>query len=149
MERRSPSDDEVVEHLDVDEAERALQVLGKHLIGVARLGNTRADGCGRYVPLIVLCPILREVCQGKGIRRETAHNDNVERGPGESGGVGRMVVGARRPAPTKAVGVGRPGQRLVSQLSSEGSSFQGPALFEPAGAQSCIAAVFIRIVISA
>ena len=53
------------------------------------------------------------------------------------------------PAPTKAVGAGRLGQRLVSQLSSEGSSFHGVALLELVGAHSAMASAFMRIVISA
>ena len=44
---------------------------------------------------------------------------------------------------------GKASQRLASQLSSEGSSFQGAALFEPDGAHSVMASVFMRIVISA
>ena len=48
-----------------------------------------------------------------------------------------------------AVGASRRGQRLVSQLSSEGSSFQGARLIEPVGAHSIMASVFMRIVISA
>ena len=48
-----------------------------------------------------------------------------------------------------AVEAGTPDQRLVSQFSSEGSSFQGTALFAPDGAHSAMASAFIRIVISA
>lgn len=55
----------------------------------------------------------------------------------------------KRPAPTKAVGAGKAGQRLVSQLSSEGSSFQEATLFEPDGEHSAMASVFMRMVISA
>jgi hypothetical protein len=60
---------------------------------------------------------------------------------------------ARRSAmeagPDLAVGAGRPDQRLVSQFSSEGSSFHGTALFAPVGAHSAMASAFMRIVISA
>ena len=55
----------------------------------------------------------------------------------------------KRPTPTHVVGAGQFGQRLVSQLSSDGSSFQGTALFEPDGEHSVMASVFMRIVISA
>lgn len=51
--------------------------------------------------------------------------------------------------PDLAVGTGRPDQRLVSQFSSEGSSFHGTALFAPDGAHRAMACAFIRIVISA
>ena len=48
-----------------------------------------------------------------------------------------------------AVEAGTPGQRLVSQISNEGSSFHGTALFAPVGAHNAMASAFIRIVISA
>lgn len=37
--RRAAADDEVIQDLDVDERQRALQGLGKHLIGLARFGD--------------------------------------------------------------------------------------------------------------
>ena len=57
----------------------------------------------------------------------------------DSSEAGANLSGRRRQA----------GQRLDSQLSSEGSSFQGAALLEPDGAHSVMASVFMRIVISA
>jgi hypothetical protein len=56
---------------------------------------------------------------------------------------------AMKSGPDPAVGAGTPDQRLVSQLSSEGSSFHGTAPFAPDGAQRAMASAFIRIVISA
>ncbi len=56
---------------------------------------------------------------------------------------------ATEAGPDLAVGTGRPDQRLVSQFSSEGSSFQGTALFAPHGAHKAMASDFIRRVISA
>jgi hypothetical protein len=58
-------------------------------------------------------------------------------------------ISSMESGPDLAVGTGRPDQRLVSQLSSEGSSFQGTALFAPDGAHRAMASDFIRIVISA
>ena len=62
---------------------------------------------------------------------------------------GIVRIGPMESDPDLAVGTGRPDQRLVSQFNSEGSSFQGTALFAPDGAHSAIASAFIRIVISA
>ena len=58
-------------------------------------------------------------------------------------------MGTKAGPDPRAVEAGRSDQRLVSQLSSEGSSFQGAALVEPVGEHSAMASVFMRMVISA
>jgi hypothetical protein len=62
-------------------------------------------------------------------------------------GIARMS--SMESGPNLAVEAGSPDQRLVSQFSSEGSSFHGIAQFAPDGAHRAMASAFIRIVISA
>ena len=49
------ADNEVIEDTGVHYGECGLQVLGDPLVGLRRFWRSPRDGCGRYVPLIVLC----------------------------------------------------------------------------------------------
>ena len=143
------TDNEVIQHANIDKCQRLLEGLGQGLVCVTGLGAT-----GRVV-VHVMFP--ESFCaQGSerfvrergffGRRHITTVASDGRVSPAELDG---WLSEHKRPAPTKAVGAGKAGQRLVSQLSSEGSSFQEATLFEPDGEHSAMASVFMRMVISA
>ena len=139
----------MVQYADVDQSECFLQRLRKGLVGMAGFGYPGRMIMGVMFPESFCAQGSERFVRERGFfgrRHITTVASDGRVSPAELDG---WLSEHKRPAPTKAVGAGKAGQRLVSQLSSEGSSFQEATLFEPDGEHSAMASVFMRMVISA
>ena len=139
----------MVQNTDVNQSKRSLQRLRQGLIGMAGFGHPGRVIVGIMFPESFCAQgserfVRERGCFGRRHITTVASDGRVS--PAELDG---WLSEHKRPAPTKAVGAGKAGQRRVSQLSSEGSSFQEATLFEPDGEHSAMASVFMRMVISA
>jgi hypothetical protein len=73
--------DDVIEQADVNDFERGFEAAGDELIRLRGLGAKLEGDCARYVPQIVLCPMLVSAFGGGRFSSERPHNNDLRPGP--------------------------------------------------------------------